>query len=174
MLTSIAGKRTITSAAKGERFVSFKYYDKIECLVNRKGRKVWLPNLYMDLARLSNHAASASNQFVEYSGWSLSGRNYGHFRPLTAYTVTRHILHEATPMARNPGCVVAGLAQDVEVPSQAAVNGQSLLERAFTVKTGPRGPKPVVVDIPYLTNSYLRCGALGVWLPGALQLTSMK
>jgi hypothetical protein len=154
--------------------VRFKHVDVFAYFVNRKKRMVWLPNLYMDLAQLSNLTASASNQFVEHSGWSPSGRNCGHFRPLTAYTVTRHILHEATPMARNPDCVVASSAQDVEVPSQAAVNGQSSLERAFTVKTGPKGPKPVVVDIPYLANSYLRCGALGVRVPGALQLTSTK
>jgi hypothetical protein len=131
---------------------------------------VWLPNLYIGLARTSNHAASASNQFLEYYGWSQGGRSSGHFRPLTAYAVTRHIPHEATPMASNPDCVVAGSAQDVEVPSQAAVNGQSPLERAFTVKTGPRGSKPVVVDIPYLTNSYLRCGALGVSSRGRCSL----
>ena len=152
----------------------FKHVDDFAYFVNRKKRMVWLPNLYMDLAQLSNRTASASNQFVEYSGWSLSERNCGHFRPLTAYTVTRHILHEATPMARIPDCVVASSAQDVEVPSQAAVNGQSSLERAFTVKKGPQGPKPVVVDIPRIANSYLRCGALGVRVPGALQLTSTK
>jgi len=131
---------------------------------------VWLPNLYIDLAYTFNHAASASDQFVEYCGWSPSGRKCGHFRPLTAYTVTRNILHEATPMARNPDCVAAGSAQDVEVPSQAAVNGQSLLERAFTVKTGLKGPRPVVVDTPYLANSYLRCGALGVGSRGRCSL----
>ena len=139
----------------------FKHHGSFAYSFNRKKRMVWLPNLYMDLAHTFNHTASAGNQFVEYSGWSLSGRNCGHFRPLTAYAVTRHILSEATPMGRNPSCVVAGSAQDVESPSQAAVNGHSLLKRAFTVKKGPLGPKPVVVDIPYITNSYLRCGALG-------------
>ncbi|MHA2140616.1 MAG: hypothetical protein ACXADC_12755 [Candidatus Thorarchaeota archaeon] len=54
-------------------------------------------------------------------------------------------------MARNQDCVVASSAQDVEVPSQVAVNGQSPLERAFTVKKGPRGPKPVEVDKAYKT-----------------------
>lgn len=146
----------------GEWFVPFKYPDGFVHSFNRKKRMVWLPNLYMDLARTFNHTSSASNQFVEYSGWSLSARNCGHFRPLTAYTVTRHNLREANPMDNDPNCVVAGSAQDVEVPSQAAVNGRSSLEGAFTVKKGPRGPKPVVVDIPYLANSYLRCGALGV------------
>jgi hypothetical protein len=145
----------------GEWFVSFKHHGSFAYSFNRKKRMVWLPNLYMDLAHSFNHTASVGNQFVEYCGWSLSGRNCGHFRPLTAYTVTRHILPEATPMPRNLYCVVAGSAQDVEVPSQAAVNGHSPLRRAFTVKKGPPGPKPVVVDIPYITNSYLRCGALG-------------
>ncbi|MFW9887571.1 MAG: hypothetical protein ACFFER_05275 [Candidatus Thorarchaeota archaeon] len=70
-------------------------------------------------------------------------------------------------MPRNPDCVVAGSAQDVELPSQAAVNGHSPLRRAFTVKKGPLGPKPVVVDIPYLANSYLRYGALGIKSQGA-------
>lgn len=139
----------------------FKYPDGFAHKFNRKKRMVWLPNLYMDLARTFNHTASASNQFVEYSDWSLSARNCGHFRPLTAYTVTRSILRETIPMANDSDCVVASSAQDVEVPSQAAVNGQSLLKGAFTVKKGPSGPKPVVVDIPYLANSYLRCSALG-------------
>jgi hypothetical protein len=141
--------------------VFFKHPSGFAYLFNRKKRMVWLPNLYMELAHSFNHTASVGNQFVEYCGWSLSGRNCGHFRPLTAYTVTRHVLTEATPMPRNADCVVAGSAQDVELPSQAAVNGQSPLKGAFTVKKGLLGPKPVVVDIPYLSNSYLRCGALG-------------
>ncbi|MFW9845999.1 MAG: hypothetical protein ACFFD6_04580 [Candidatus Thorarchaeota archaeon] len=54
-------------------------------------------------------------------------------------------------MARIPYCVVAGSAQDVEVPSQVAVNGHSQLERAIMVKTGLRSPKPVVVAKAYQT-----------------------
>lgn len=93
--------------------------------------------------------ALVCNQFAEYSGWSHSGRNFGHFRPLAAYIVTRQDILEATLMVQNHDCVVAGAAQDIEVPSQAAVNGRSPLERAFTVKTGPNGPKPVVVETAY-------------------------
>jgi len=63
--------------------------------------------------------------------------------------VTRQDILEATLMVQNHDCVVAGAAQDIEVPSQAAVNGRSPLERAFTVKTGPNGPKPVVVETAY-------------------------
>jgi hypothetical protein len=54
-------------------------------------------------------------------------------------------------MVKNHDCVVASSAQDVEVPSQVAVNGHSLLARAFTVNTGPRGPKPVDVEKAYKT-----------------------
>ncbi|MFW9967770.1 MAG: hypothetical protein ACFFEA_11515 [Candidatus Thorarchaeota archaeon] len=53
---------------------------------------------------------------------------------------------EATIMAKNHDCVAAGAAQDIEMPSQAAANGHTQLERVFTIKTGSRGPKTVVVD----------------------------
>jgi hypothetical protein len=153
--------------------VDFKYIDNIAYFINRNKMNGLVAKPLYGFG-LTVKPALSSNQYVECSGWSPSGRNYGHFRPLTAYTVTRHNLLEATPLVRNQDCVVADSAQDVEVPSQAAVNGQSLLERAFTVKTGPQGPKPVVVDIPYLTNSYLRCGALGVGSRGRCSLHSLK
>ena len=130
--------------------MSTTYYDDNAFSINRRKPNGWVTKPLYGFGPTIKPAL-ASNQSVEYSGWSQSGRNYGHFRPLTAYTVTSHILREATPMARNHDCVVAGSAQDVEVPSQVAVNGQSPLARAFTVNTGPRGPKPVVVEEAYKT-----------------------
>jgi hypothetical protein len=130
--------------------VHFKYIDNIAYFINRtKTNGLVAKPLYGFGPTIK--PALASNQYVEYSGWSPSGRNCGHFRPLTAYTVTRHTLLEATHLVSNQDCVVAGLAQDVEVPSQAAVNGRSPRVRAFTVKKGPRGLKPVAVETAYQT-----------------------
>jgi hypothetical protein len=153
--------------------VRFKYSDNIAYIINRNKTNGLVGKPLYGFGPTIK-PASANNQSVEYSGWSPSGRRCGHFRPLTAYTVTRHILLEVTLMAKIQDCVVASSAQDVEVPSQAAVNGQSPFERAFMVKKGLHGSKPVVVDIPYLTNSYLRCSAPGFGFRGRCNLHSLK
>jgi hypothetical protein len=152
--------------------VRFKHIDNIAYFINRtKTNGLVTKPLYGFGPTIK--PALASNQYEEYSGWSPSGRNCGHFRPLTAYTVTRHTLLEATPLVRNQDCVVAGLAQDVDMPSQAAVNGRSPLARALTVKKGPRGLKPVAVETAYQTPISV-VALSGVKSRGRCSLHSLK
>jgi hypothetical protein len=130
--------------------MSETYYDNKALILNRKNTNGLVSKPLYGFG-LTLKPALASKQSLEYSGWSLGGRNSGHFRPLAAYTVTSQDIPEAIIMAKNHDCIAAGAAQDIEMPSQAAANGRSQLERASTVKTGPRGPKPVVVNTAYKT-----------------------